>query len=200
MLKRIYRTLCVFSLSLFLFMASVSIAPAQEAGPLYLGIFGGYVIPQDLEFGPFDINLKDSWAAGAKVGYIIPQFKYVALEVEYTHMGKQDLDQVGFDGDVTMDNLMANALFRYPTTWKIHPFVGAGFGVSRGDVSAARFSSDTENAFAWQLMAGVNFEMTKNLSLDLAYKYFQAKWDISFRDYDVTSKNHLILLGLNFHF
>jgi len=49
-------------------------------------------------------------------------------------------------------------------------------------------------------MAGVNFEITKNLSADLAYRYFRTKWDIKDNNDDVTSRNHMILLGVNFHF
>lgn len=198
-MKKIYRAIVVFSLTVFLFIATASIAPAQEAGPLYVGIFGGYVIPQDLEFGPFELDMKNSWAAGAKVGYILPQFKYVAFELEYTHLGEQDIEETGFSGNIYMDNIMVNALLRYPNWKNIYPFIGVGIGGSRGDVEALGSSND-ETAFAWQLMAGVNFEMTKNLSLDLAYRYFQSQWDISFRGYDVTSKNHMILLGINYHF
>lgn len=200
-MKKVCKTIVMFGLAAFLFLTTASIAPAQEAGPLYVGIFGGYVMPRDLEIGSFEVKMENSWAAGAKVGYILPQLKFLSFEVEYTHLGKQDFDQPLFPGELYADTLMANALVRYPQGI-IHPFAGFGLGASRGDLSGPFGYSDSATGFAWQLIAGVNLEITKNLSADLAYRYFQAEWDIErgFNDSTVTSKNHMILLGINFHF
>lgn len=51
-------------------------------------------------------------------------------------------------------------------------------------------------------MAGVNFEITPQWSADLGYRYFTSKYTMAIggEDVDFTSKNHMILIGVNFHF
>lgn len=202
----------VCGLAAFLLFSTVSTAPAAEADhPFYVGVFGGYVIPEDLEVDAdesVDVDLDDSWAIGAKFGYIIPPVKWLAAELEYTYLADQDIDVSGVDGHYSAHNVMANLLFRYPEG-KIHPYAGFGVGASMAtlkadgsvswggdDISGSIDEDDT--AFAWQLIAGINIEISKNWSADLAYKYFNSEYEIN--DVDVEAANHLITVGLNYHF
>ncbi len=209
-MKRISHAIIVFSLATILLLTSASIAPAAEQGPYYVGIFGGWVMPQDLSVsdGP-DVPLKDSWALGIKGGYIIPQAKYLAVELEYAYLAKQDVDMSGADGDYSANNIMANFLLRYPEgRW--HPYVGVGIGWSWGAFSGTGTATgigtgsldENDNAFAWQILAGINVEITPNWSADLAYRYFASKYSINAGgdDFDVDVKNHMILIGVNYHF
>ena len=211
-MKRIYSAIFVFCLATFLLFSSVPTAPAAEAGPFYVGVFGGYVIPSDLKVedgGSTDISLKNSWTIGAKVGYIVPQVRWLAAELEYFYLAKQDADQAGVDGDYSAHNVMANLLVRYPEG-KIHPYAGVGIGWSwatfKGSGTLGGLGTgdvdENGNGFAWQILAGLNFEITPNWSADLAYRYFSCKYNDVGSDsgVDVTSKNHMILLGINYHF
>jgi opacity protein-like surface antigen len=68
-------------------------------------------------------------------------------------------------------------------TWNcITPFVGAGVGFSRNTISdfgdiSTRFSSDvfggtaSKWSFAWALYAGLAYQVTKNVTIELAYRY-----------------------------
>jgi len=234
-MKRICRTLLLVSLAAFLLLNTAPIATAQQAGPFYVGVFGGFVLPDDLEFerdyyddwdyhheGGFDEDLDDSWAAGVKIGYIIPQVRFLAVELEYTYLAEQDYgdayytgygnQKYSYDGDFSAHNLMANLLFRYPNG-RIHPYVGFGIGLSRatieekdkwelnGDVVSANIDED-DTAFAGQFIAGVNFEISPNWSADLAYKYFYSEYEIELfgEDFDVEASNHLFTAGINYHF
>ena len=204
--KRISYALIVCGLATFLLLTSTSIAPAAEQGPFYVGIFGGYAMPQDLSVsdGP-DIPLKDSWAVGIKGGYIVPQAKYLAVELEYTYLGTQDIDMSGVDGDFSAGNLMVNFLLRYPEG-RYHPYVGVGVGWSMGSFKASEPGvtpiDENDSAFAWQILAGINFEITPNWSADLAYRYFAGSYSISSGadNFDLDAKNHMILIGVNYHF
>lgn len=77
---------------------------------------------------------------------------------------------------------LANAYVDLGTWWCMTPFVGAGIGASR--VSISGFTDiNTPNAgvafgadrskwnLAWALHAGVGYQATKNLTLELAYRY-----------------------------
>lgn len=211
-MRRVSLALVVCGLAAFLLFSTVSVAPAEEANPFYVGVFGGYVIPEDLEVDAdnesVDVDLDDSWAIGAKFGYIIPQVKWLAAELEYTYLADQDFDVSGVDGDYSAHNVMANLLFRYPGG-KIHPYAGIGLGVSMATIEAdgsAILGDDViegsidedDTAFALQLIAGINFEISENWSADLAYKYFYSEYE--FENVDVDAASHLITVGLNYHF
>ncbi|MGZ6236615.1 MAG: outer membrane protein [Syntrophales bacterium] len=203
-MKRIYGAFLVFCLAVFLLFTSVSTAPAAQAGPFYIGVFGGYVIPSDLEIeNSADVSLKSSWAIGAKAGYIFPRVKWLAAELEYFYLAKQDIDQSGSSGDFSANNVMANLLVRYPEG-KIHPYAGIGIGWSWGTFKATSSGNsidESANAFAWQILAGVNFEITRDWSADVAYRYFSSKYDMgSDPSSDVTTKDNMFLLGINYHF
>jgi len=196
-MKKIYRSIVIFSLAAFLLFTTVSLAPAQQAGPFYVGVFGAFVMPEDLELehGP-DISLDDSWAIGVKGGYVIPQVKFLSVELEYTYLGEQDFDEPDSNGNISSHNFMANILFRYPEG-KIHPFVGAGLGLSRATIEVDSWDDD-DTAFASQFIAGVNFEIAPNLSADLTYKYFYSEYE--FEGSDAEADNHMYQAGINFHF
>jgi opacity protein-like surface antigen len=57
------------------------------------------------------------------------------------------------------------------------PFLGAGVGFADNRLSAvtdqspAGYSNGSNTSFAWALMAGVDFEVTPNLRLELGYRY-----------------------------
>jgi len=231
-MKRICRTLVIFSLMAFLLLITAPVASAQPAGPFYVGVFGGFVMPDDLEWGSgddddwyddddwsYDENLDESWAAGFKVGYIIPQVNFMAVELEYTYLAEQDYGETHYyggpdnlrhtyDGDFSAHNLMANLLFRYPQG-RIHPYGGFGLGLSRATIEENGTWEDDfgaypekidedDTAFAIQFIAGVNFEIMPNLSADLAYKYFYSEYDIA--GWDVEARNHMVTMGVNIHF
>lgn len=208
-MKKVFSCVLVLVLSGMLFFTSVPAATAAEKGPYYVGLYGGWVMPQDLEpEDGDDIALKDSWALGVKFGYIIPQVKWLAVELDYSYLAEQDIDLAGVDGDFKASNLMLNFVARYPEG-KIHPYLGVGIGWSWGAIKASGAAGglsgsldESDNAFAWQILAGVNFEITPQWSADLGYRYFNSQYTInSFgEDVDLTAKSHMILLGVNFHF
>jgi len=214
-MKSISRAMVVFSLAAFLLLTTVSTAPATEAGPFYFGVFGGYVVPEDMELEAndesVDVDLDDSWAIGAKFGYIIPPVKWLAAELEYTYLADQDFDERDGDSRINAEfsahNVMANLLFRYPEG-RIHPYVGFGVGVSMATFEAEADGEvedyisgsvdEDDTALAGQLIAGVNFEISPNWSAELAYKYFYCEYEIE--DVDLEAQNHLFTFGINYHF
>jgi len=194
-MKKICSAMVVFSLAAFLLFTTVSIAPAQQAGP-YVGVFGAFVVPEDLDLdNGGEIELDESWALGAKVGYIIPQLPWMAVELEYTYLAEQEYEHCN-DCNFSSHNVMGNLLFRYPVG-KIHPFIGFGLGISNATVEEGSWDDD-DTGIASQFIIGVNFELMPNLSADLAYKYLYSEYE--FNDIDTEAGNHLFQAGLNFHF
>ncbi|MCU0583201.1 MAG: outer membrane beta-barrel protein [Syntrophales bacterium] len=172
--------------------------PYRSASPFYVGIFGAA-----------DLALDESGMVGMKFGYILPQARALAIELEWNYMFEQDIPPqviggVRESGDVALSNVLVNLILRYPEG-KIHPYIGAGIGASSMNIrntesvgGTVYVAEETETGFAWQFLAGVNVELAPNLSADLAYRYFGTNPD--FTVIDVDYRAHAVTFGLNFHF
>jgi OOP family OmpA-OmpF porin len=191
---------------------------AQETGPFYAGVFGGYTFSSDATwtfvfYDQFAADLQETWVLGAKFGYTPPAFKYFAVELEYFYL-KHDIDRSAgssvsvVSGDATLNNFMVNFLVRYPQG-RFHPYLGFGLGVSSVDVSGTRTQqilgstvtqplNDSDTSFAYQILLGVNYEINKNWSADLTYRWFGTDPQIHGGDVDYTT--NMITVGVNYHF
>lgn len=86
--------------------------------------------------------------------------------------------------ELRTQSLMLNGYYDFKNTTKFTPYLSAGLGVSRieNDIStnpeifnsSEHISTDTNNNFAWTAGAGVAYQVTKNVALDLAYRYVDA--------------------------
>ncbi|HEX9157727.1 MAG TPA: hypothetical protein VF827_06875, partial [Syntrophales bacterium] len=117
---------------LLLFVPAGNAAAAGSGG--YVGVFGGYTFPSDLEVsggsaGSGDISLDNGYVAGLKVGYVPPQMQYFAVELEYFYtsndISSQTIGASNVNGDITSNNFFLNAFLRYPVNW-FQPYVGLG--------------------------------------------------------------------------
>jgi opacity protein-like surface antigen len=191
---------------------------AQSYGPsspLYFGVFGGYVAPQDMTWTSkvtgvsADLALDSSGMMGLKMGYILPQARALAFELEWNYMFNQTIPSqvvsgVRESGEVALNNFLVNVILRYPEG-KIHPYVGGGIGASSMNIQNTEVSrnivyvnDETATSFAWQFLAGINVDLAPNLSADLTYRYFGTNPGFSLIDVDY--RTQAITFGLNFHF
>ncbi|HEX7538822.1 MAG TPA: outer membrane beta-barrel protein [Syntrophales bacterium] len=192
---------------------------AQSYGPsspLYFGVFGGYVAPQDMTWTSkvtgvsADLALDSSGMMGLKMGYILPQARALAFELEWNYMFNQTIPSqvvsgVRESGEVALNNFLVNVILRYPEG-KIHPYVGGGIGASSMYLQntesiggrVVNVADETATGFAWQFLAGVNVDLAPNLSADLTYRYFGTNPGFSLIDVDY--RTQAITFGLNFHF
>lgn len=136
---------------------------------------------------------------GGQTGFMPAQFgKLVALEVEQTKQsaairmiqtpsledGKPDVS--GFytatgDSSVVLQSTMFNLLLRYPEG-RIHPYIGIGAGINRTTISFSEQTitgdgpgserSGTTTDLAFQVLAGVEYEVGPRLAIGLGYRFF----------------------------
>jgi opacity protein-like surface antigen len=192
---------------------------AQSYGPsspLYLGVFGGYVAPQDMTWTSnvtgtsADLSLDSSGMMGLKMGYILPQARALAFELEWNYMFNQTIPSqvisgVRESGEVALSNFLVNVILRYPEG-KIHPYIGGGIGASSMYIQntesiggvVVNVADESATGFAWQFLAGVNVDLAPNLSADLTYRYFGTNPGFSMIEVDY--RTQAVTLGLNFHF
>jgi opacity protein-like surface antigen len=204
-------------LAAVIFLAGAGHAqPYRPAGPFYFGIFGGYVAPQDMTWtsdvtgASADLALDDSGMMGLKMGYILPQVRALAFELEWNYMFNQTIPSqvvsgVRESGEVYLNNFFVNMILRYPEG-RVHPYIGGGIGASSMNIqntesiggTVVNIAEETATGFAWQFLAGINFELAPNLSADLAYRYFGT--NPGFTLIDVDYRAQAVTFGINFHF
>lgn len=155
-------------------------------------------------------NFGGDVAVGAKMGA-------VRAELAYTYLAKDDktrkYDDEKYKTEISSQSFMLNGYYdlENPTIFK--PYVGAGVGMAKikyhskytdfVDPEYNETNSISKNKFAYSLMAGVGAEITKNVTLDIGYRY---------TDYGSFSKNiegdkvkfdtkaHQVLAGVRYSF
>jgi len=224
------------------FVIAVSVFPFNTASAqtgLYVGVFGGYTFGSDASLSyydydyyynynyNYDIDVQDTWAFGVKFGYTPPRLKFFSFEFEYSYLNpdvdrtvlpRAGTDYATVEGDVKFHNFMFNAIAKYPEG-KFHPYIGLGLGFSAVDLSVsttstARSASYDDTVFAWQILFGVDIDLTNNLSLDIGYRYFATESnDDDDYDYDhdyyhyhdyygtyLDYKTSMVTVGLKYRF
>jgi opacity protein-like surface antigen len=216
-MKKFVNYLFIFSLVAVFTFIPLKSASAQMG---YVGIWGGYTISPDAQWEGTnfnqDLDIQETWAIGFKMGYTLPQAKYIAFEFEYfywapdvdrTVLGQAGPASAAVEGDAKLHSFLFNVMARYPEG-RFHPYLGAGIGCSYVDKAglssstggASYAASDTNYAttFSWQILAGVEFDITKKIAADLGYRYFATKPD--FDGIDIEFKTSMVTLGLKYLF
>ena len=194
------------------------LAAAQvfAAGP-YVGLEGGAVWLSDasvtvLGVNQGDIKFDTGWAIGAVGGYDFGTWRLEGELVYRSNGAKEFSDAVGsspLDGDGTSTALMVNAFYDFKTlSPSVYPYIGAGIGGASvaADLkdSGVQVVDDDEIVFAYQLVAGVAFPVSKQLAIDLNYRYF-ATTDPKLKDsfgteFETEYSSHNIFVGLRYNF
>lgn len=126
-------------------------------------------------------SLDSDWSGSLGVGYNFTDYLRGDLTFDYSRgsfdgttsgaADTQKIEQYGF---------MANAYVDLGTFVGFTPYVGAGAGITRvawGELTRDPLGANTSHPgteswrFTYALMTGVSYDLTKDLKLDLGYKY-----------------------------
>jgi opacity protein-like surface antigen len=168
-----------------------------------------------------DLELENSVTYGAKVGYWLPRWKMLGLELEastatpnFKQQGYTRTETVTLGGSTVtatsqaqlpsakmrVSTVALNLLFRYEG--RFEPYVGAGVGFYRADFESndPNVGKSSDTAFGMSFLAGARYYLTKKLAAFGEYKYNAANFDFGDRvlfkgDYNA----HIFVGGLSFH-
>lgn len=88
-------------------------------------------------------------------------------------------DATNVNADITSISLMAAGYRDFTLSWG-KPYVGAGIGFAQNEAKDVKFNvggfsldapGGTKSGLAWSLMAGVGFQLSPTMTLDVGYRY-----------------------------
>jgi len=214
-------TMLALALASTTLTAAPAMATADHAG--YVGVEAGLLFPNDLDLDfdydngefaesyDYDVEYNMGFDGDIVGGYAFGQFRVEAelgyKTADFDKIEDSDGFDVDLDGDTKVWSLMANALFNpsFGGAWDAYIGVGAGIAWTKFDTD---FGNVKDSGFAWQIIAGVGYNISDNIELGLKYRYFSTKLKDTlddfdgFLDTDVDAKfrSHSLLASLIFSF
>jgi outer membrane autotransporter protein len=188
-------------------------APASAQGNTGFYLEGnlGYAFPDSVDASASgidgEVELKDAFVFGGALGY---RFPWVRLELNGSYR-KFDTDKVKAQGQSVSGNGDATAVVGLFNVYvdpdldlgvPVHPYLGGGIGgayvkLDTGD-DAPLSIDDEAGAFAWNLAAGLSYDVTEHITLSAGYRYLRFEGVDTGDVDDITS--HEILIGLRYIF
>jgi OmpA-OmpF porin, OOP family len=159
-------------------------ASAQGNTGFYLEGNLGYAFPDSVDASASgidgEVELKDTIVFGGALGY---RFPWVRLELNGSYR-KFDTDKVKAQGQSVSGNGDATAAVGLFNVYldpdlgvPVHPYLGGGIGgayvkLDSGDDAPLRVDEEA-GAFAWNLAAGLSYDVTEHVTLSAGYRYLR---------------------------
>lgn len=196
-------------------------ALAQADTGFYLEGKAGWSFPRDPDISARgldgELELEDAPVFGGALGWRFGAFR---LEADASWR-KNDIDSARTEGGIEVDGSgdvstlvgMVNLFVEPDLGLPVRPYIGGGVGgawikldASEGDLFEI---DDDVGAFAWNLAAGLAFDVTESLALTATYRYLRLEGTdfsadlagVDVGDVDVDDiESHEVLLGLRYTF
>lgn len=202
-------------IAIFALVFITTSAYAADRG-MYFSGNAGLSILSDIDNAQGGIVLESSFDPGFNVGGAIG-YNYgsarAEVEIAYRRNDADELSVLGFgvpsDGSVSALSFMVNGYYDFHSgnsPWT--PYFGAGVGGAHVDadisVLGLQLVDDSAVVFAYQLMAGLGFNISPTTTLTMGYRYF-ATADPEFDDptgtpFDSEYQTHEFNLGVRVAF
>ncbi len=174
------------------FSADLS-APEASAFKPYVSVFGGASLGASVKTNWSDgpetekFNLNTGWSIGGAAGMKWNDLLRAEIEISHSQWSGKDVvvqyaaspaSNYAATGTVAATYLLGNVWADLKTNTAFTPYVGGGLGVAFVNTSGVRWDDSTwgyvdgsQTHFAWQLGAGLKYELSEQLSLDVGYRF-----------------------------
>jgi opacity protein-like surface antigen len=186
------------TLLLSILFAGLAIAPAYAApyvsGSVGLGIAGDFKEPA---LG-YIYGVDSGFVVNGAVGYDFDGFRVEGA------VGYQENDYTNDTLGASLLSVMANGYYDFNAGEGFKPYVMAGLGIAHIIADDDPIYPDPwldETYFAWQLGAGVGYEVSENITIDVGYRYLKPEGiECASHATDVSWESHNILAGIRYKF
>lgn len=200
--------------------APVDPVPVANSGEWYVSLFAGGVWANDVvtDFYGNEVSVSSDpgYTLGLAVGTHV--FENLRGEVELSY-GKVETTDVSYnggssgsmEGPISTLYLLGNLWYEMDLGGGVKPYVGGGLGVGYATADSFFYGSSYgygEGGFgvAYQLGAGVTFDVSDSIALDIGYRY-KSILSVDFDDSDGGGvyeggdvNSHVLQAGLTFKF
>jgi len=158
-----------------IFLLNTSPVFAGDNGGTYLKVGAGVFVLEDSAFEIEDIDFGDltfetGYNLHGAVGTKFSNGLAVELELAYKDTDTDQYELAGMavdiEGEISITTLMVNGIYNLDNSTLFTPYAGLGIGIGWIESGGV----DNTN-FAFQVLAGVETEISSNLSLLTGYRY-----------------------------
>jgi opacity protein-like surface antigen len=189
--------------------------------PMYVSVFGGasFLNPVKTDFygSQYTVKSKTGYILGGAIG--VKWNDMIRSEIELSHSSwtaKSYASSAGgpfnrASGNISATYLLGNVWLDWNNDSAMTPYVGGGLGVAWADADTSFFGNTYgygpgEAGLAFQLGAGVKYDVTESIAIDVGYRFKGVK-GIDFDDNDGSGvyedadlNSHNVQVGLTFSF
>ncbi len=153
-----------------------------------------------------DIQNDPAFVINGAIGVELNPMIRVEGEIGY-HLNTADLLPFTNEFTFSMVSFMGNGYFDIPTNSPLRPYFGAGVGFAVAGVEedvGGITSTDSDLVGAFQLMAGIGFDISPRATLTFGYRYFTTtdpNFFVAFAGpFETEFTSHDFLFGARFRF
>jgi OmpA-OmpF porin, OOP family len=199
-------------------LALTALAASAQAGPKgwYVGLGGGISTQESADFvttppggpaGTVPIEFDTGWAVMGSVGYRWDSNWRVEFELAFRQNDWERKIGGPNTGELTQFSQMINLAYDFPLSDRMTLSVGAGLGgnLVSVDVNAPpTVSLDDDYVLAGQLIAGLGYQITRQLELFVDYRYLVSSKPrhafnfLGARELEFENDNHTFMVGLRY--
>lgn len=204
----------VIAAAVMMLAVSATAAFAEE-GRAYAGMSVGMFIPHDGRLtsnttgASGDMSYDVGFTINGVGGYELGNGLRFEGEIVYKASGTDKLtgNNVGVkvNSDVWSIGGMANAYYDFRTGTVVTPYIGVGIGFANVNVGTGNvngftvYTSSDDTVFAYQAAVGLGFQLNRNLTLDVGYRYY-ATTDVKYQLATAEFGSSNVTAGLRYRF
>jgi opacity protein-like surface antigen len=197
----------VIGVLIFLFTAQAWAQAQPHPHGLYLSGNIGFGIRPDanISITPLPFENDPAFVINGAIGMELNPMIRAEGEIGL-HSNTADQGGTSVDWTFRTISFMGNGYFDIPTNSPLRPYVGAGLGFAVVQLEGENFgltASDSDLVGAFQLMAGVGFDISPKATLTFGYRYFTTTdpgFNDAFGSFETEYTSHDFLLGARFRF
>ncbi|MBF0402196.1 MAG: porin family protein [Magnetococcales bacterium] len=185
------------------------------AKPYFASLKLGWNMPKDMTATASGFHgyaeLDKGVSVSAAVGMNLRQRLRLELELSTRSSDIAKLKGTGnsMRGDIKTRALMGNAYYDFPAVGAVQPYLTAGVGVARHDISStasnaagalsALSGNKHDNTFLYHAGLGLSYSLSQTTSADLGYRYLKSS-DIEMASATYVYGTHELMAGVRVEF
>lgn len=191
-------------------MSMLAISAQATTPNWYAGLNIGYAVPGDMSVSSstaMKLSLENSASIAGAVGYSVSSVPGLRGEFE---LGYQSFnaDKISVQGNVhqasgstSSVSFMANVYYNLLEAAGFSPYITSGVGFANLSMDGRPDPADDTSAtvFAWQVGAGLMYDINPTIAIDGRYRYF-ATADGDFNGTDLSLDSNTVSIGVLFRF